>query len=122
MDCPNPFRPDPTLYSCLQSSRVWIYSDTQKLCGLIEKFVDQISSHGCMNNIKLEELKKACKTEEYRKIRARMEDSGQIVLPPPCVSLCCNPIHGKLDMDVPKKQPCNLNRLCQMHGCWYSYI
>ena len=91
-------------------------------CGLIEKFVDQISSHEYTNNIKLEELKKACKTEEDRKVRVRMEDSEQIVLSSPCVSLCCNHIHGKLDMDVPKKQPCNPNRLCQMRGCCYSCI
>ena len=30
---------------------------------LIEKFVDQILSHGCMDDIKREELEKACKKE-----------------------------------------------------------
>ena len=37
---------------------------------LIEKFADQISFHGCMDDIKREELKKVCK--KIRKVRARM--------------------------------------------------
>ena len=45
------------------------YSDAQSSRVLIEKFVDQIPSHGCMDDIKREELEKACKNY---KIRTRM--------------------------------------------------
>ncbi len=39
---------------------------------LIEKFTDQISAHVCMDDIKPEELEKACKKEKDHKVRTRM--------------------------------------------------